>query len=171
MSPDQVREETPLAPLLLETKVLTTDVLAARLGKPVSTTTLEKRMDRHLGFVRHSLLRAEAFPLYLAVTVIVRRPETQALIRDLRQKQVPLLGAVLKKHGLYGRKTSPSIQRTPLLPKYRELLGLDPDVAETWERTYAILSPANWKVAGVTEIFSPKLEEFLRTTAGPAGRR
>lgn len=161
ISPDQVRGQTSLAPLLLQTEGLTTDMLVQLIGKPVTTETLEKRTDR-IGFVRWSVLRTSEIPLYIAATVVAVRKETRSLIRDLQKEPHPVFGELLKLHGLYGRKTAPQINRAPPGDQYRRLFGVASDVTEVWERTYAVLSPAGWKVAGITEIFSPKLEELLR---------
>lgn len=160
VSPETVREKTPLAPLLLQTEELITDLLAQRLHQKISSTTLGERKER-IGVVRKSLVSADGTPVYLAVTVIANSPWTQKLARELKKVPPPLFGALLKKEGLFGRKTPPEVRRAPVSPENAALLQAD-QMTETWERTYAILTPKNVKVAGVTEIFSPKLEELLR---------
>lgn len=160
-APERVREETSLAPLLLQTEGLITDLLAERLGKPVTARSLEQRFDV-IGFVRKSLLRANGFPLYIAVTVIGNIARRRNLTRALQEHPTMLLGEVLKKHRLYGHKTAPEIRRTHLTPTFQKLLEVDADATETWERTYAIVSPKNKRIAGVTEIFHPRLEAWLR---------
>lgn len=158
--PEAVREETPLAPLLLQTEELITDLLAQRLHQKISSTTIGERKER-IGVVRKSLVSADGTPVYLAVTVITNGPWTNVLRRELKEVPPPLFGAVLKELGLFGRKTPPEVRRALVSPENAALLQADP-MTETWERTYAILTPKNVKVAGVTEIFSPKLEELLR---------
>lgn len=159
--PEAVREETLLAPLLLQTEELITDLLTQRLRQKISSTTLGERKER-IGVVRKSLVSAEGTPVYLAVTVITNGPWTNVLRRELKEVPPPLFGEVLKRHGLFGHKIPPTIGRTTLAPEHRALFGADASAEEVWERTYAILTPKNVKVAGVTEIFSPKLEELLR---------
>ncbi len=164
---EEVREETPLAPMLLQTEGLITDLLGERLHRTVTSTTVEKRMDR-IGFVRRSLVSANGTPLYLAVTVVTRGPWTQPLARELRKEHPPLFGNLLKQRHLFHHKTTPMVQRVQLTPDVRAVLQLGDDVERVWERTYAILTPKNKKVAGVTEIFSPKLEALLRASPAPA---
>lgn len=161
VAPERVREETALAPFLLQTEGLITDLFAERLGKPITARSLEQRFDT-IGFVRKSLIRANSFPLYIAVTVIGKVARRRNLIRALQERPTMLLGETLKKHRLYGHKTAPEIRRTHLVPEFQKLLEVGADVTETWERTYAIVSPKNKRVAGVTEIFSPRLEARLR---------
>lgn len=160
-APERVREETSLAPLLLQTEGLITDLLAERLGKPVTATKLEQRFDE-LGFVRKSLIRANGFPLYIAVTVIGKVARMRSLIRTLQEHPSMRFGEALKKHRLYDHKTAPAIRRTHLIPAFQKLFDVGADVTETWERTYAIVSPKSKRIAGVTEIFSPRLETWLR---------
>jgi hypothetical protein len=69
----------------------------------------------------------------------------------------------------YHHKTPPTIRRSEYLPAYRALFGANGETSHIWERTYAIVSPKGKKIAGVTEIFSPKLEALLTEHQGSSG--
>lgn len=163
VAPEVVRDATSLASFLLQTEELITDLLAERLHTAVTTRTLDARMER-IGLVRKSLVEGELLPLYLAVTVIPRGPWLHMLRRELAEVPPPLFGILLKQAGLFGYKTPPEIRRTVLTAETSRRLQVTDTDAEAWERTYAILTPRKAKVAGVTEIFSPRLERLLRTT-------
>jgi hypothetical protein len=164
VAPEVVRDATPLAPLLLQTEELITDLLAERLHTAITARTLDERMER-IGLVRKSLMSGGEVPLYLAVTVITRGPWLRPLRRELAGVPPPLFGIILKQAGLFGRKNAPEVRRSALTAETQRRLQVTETDAAAWERTYAILTPQNAKVAGVTEIFSPRLEELLRTAS------
>lgn len=166
VAPERVREETALAPLLLQTTGLIVDLLRERLGTPLSVRVLRHEMEP-FGLVREGLVSARDFPLYLATTVVYRLRGTQKLIQTLKANPTMFLGDALQKHRLYHHKTPPTIRRSEYLPAYRELFGTNGETTHVWERTYAIVSPKGKKIAGVTEIFSPRLETWLREHASP----
>ncbi|TSC72152.1 MAG: hypothetical protein G01um101438_655 [Parcubacteria group bacterium Gr01-1014_38] len=161
VAPDRVREETALAPLLLQTQGLIVDLLKERLGMPLSVKVLRHEIAP-IGLVREGLMSADDIPLYLATTVIFRLRETQKLIQTLKVNPQMFFGDALKKHHLYHHKTPPTIRRSVYLPAYRALFGANGETSHVWERTYAIVTPKGKKIAGVTEIFSPKLEALLK---------
>lgn len=158
---DVVREETGLAPFLLQTEGLITDLLAEKLKKTVTAEVIEHKTDE-LGFVRKSVIRADGFPVYMAVTVVGPSPRTRALIRTLKKTPTMLFGEALKRHRLFHHKTEPSVQRVTLIPEFQQLIEVPPDQVNAWERSYAIVTPKGKRIAGVTEIFSPKFETWLR---------
>lgn len=160
VTPEQIRTETALAPLLLQTTGLIVDLLRERLHVPPSVKVLRHEMEP-FGLVREGLVSAGDFPLYRATTVVYRLPETRKLIQTLKANPKTFLGDALQKHRLYHHKTPPTIRHSEYLPAYRELFGTNGEVTHVWERTYAIVSPKGKKIAGVTEIFSPKLEQVL----------
>lgn len=163
---EQIQAETALAPLLLQTTGLIVDLLRERLGTPLSVKVLRHEMER-FGLVREGLVSASDFPLYLATTVVYRLRETRKLIQTLKANSTMFFGDALKKHGLYHHKTPPTVRCSPYLPAYRALFGADGETTQVWERTYAIVNPKGKKIAGVTEIFSPRLETWMRDHASP----
>lgn len=170
VAPQVVREETPLAPFLLQTTGFIVDLLKERLGMPLSVKVLRHEMEP-IGLVREGLVSAGNTPLYRATTVVYRLRGTQKLIQTLKANPAMFFGAALKKHRLYHHKTTPEIRHSEYLPEYRELFGTDGNVTEIWERTYAVVTPHGKRIAGVTEIFSPKLEELLREAPSANGVR
>lgn len=164
---ERVRAETVLAPLLLQTEGLLVRQLGALLGVQITAQILKQELERG-GLSRHVLIRADEFPLYLAVTFVRRLPQTRRLIQTMRREPTLPLGLALERHRLFGRKLPPSIRRSTILSDYQELFGTTDTAATTWERTYTIITPRGTRIAGVTEIFSPRLEERLRTLAPPA---
>ena len=163
LTEDALREQTPLAPLLLELRAFTTDLLEALLGGPVRSMIL-KHERRRAGLIRRNLLCANGFPLFLAVSVVRAEgsPQAHALVRSLLADRGLVLGHALNDRGLFGAKTKPLFRRVSYLPSYQALFRADGGAAEVWERSYAILSPKQKKIAGVTEIFSPRLEQWMR---------
>lgn len=161
ISPERVRAETPLAPVLLQTEGLITDLLGQLLQMTVVSRTLELGVERH-GAFRRSLVCGDGTPLYLAVTYITEGSWTRPLLRALKHDPPPLFGEVLKQHGLFGRRTVPEARRSPYLPEYRELFRADGHITHVWERTAHIFSAQGNRIAGITEIFSPTLEELVR---------
>lgn len=165
LRPEIVREETPLlAPFLLQQEGLIVDILAERLGEPVTAHMLSQTTDE-LGFIRRALIRTAGLPLYFVTTVISRIPKTRALLQTLRKEPDLPFGEALKRHGLFHHKGEPLVTRTRYLDDYRKLFE-DPRSAATelWERSYAIITKDGKRIAGVTEIFSPRLEDRLRQT-------
>ena len=161
IAPDRVREQTALAPLLEQTEGLIVDLLTGLLKVPITVRPLSQQRDT-VGLVRKTLLETAEFPLYLAVTVVRHLPETRALVTTMERSPTMPFGAALGKHKLYGHKAGLSIRRIAYLPQYQELFGIDGDVRAVWTRSYGIISPKQKRVAGVTEIFSPKLEAVLQ---------
>ena len=161
IAPELVREQTALAPLLVQTEGLIVSLLTELLGTPVTVRPLTQELNT-IGFIRKTLLETADLPLYLAVTIVRRLPETRALIATMRKHPTMPFGTVLGNHGLFGHKSSLSIRRAVYLPEYQALFETDGDVTEVWERSYAIVSPKNKRIIGVTEIFSPRLEAWLR---------
>lgn len=161
VAPERVREETALAPLLLQTEELTVAVLADRLKQPVTVKLVKQAFERG-GLRRRTLLQAADLPLLLAVTYVRPLPETRGFIRTLQRTPTMPLGEALRTHRLFGKKSAVEIRRTPCPPDYRALFGVDDSATSVWERTYAILSPKGRQVAGITEIFSPKLEVLFQ---------
>lgn len=159
-SPDSLREQTSLAPFLLQTTGFIVDLLTARLGTPLSVKVLRHEMEP-IGLVREGLVSAGDTPLYRATTVVFPLRGTQKLIQTLKANPAMFFGDALKKHRLYHHKTTPEVRRTTFFPEYRELFRTDGTATHVWERTYAVVTPRGKKIAGVTEIFSPKLEELL----------
>lgn len=167
-APDDVREQTALAPALLQTAGFIVDLLAERLRQPLSVKVLRHEMEP-LGLVREGLISAGDTPLYLATTVVFPLRGTRKLMQTLKKNPRMLFGEALKKHRLYHHKTPPTIRRSEYFPRYRELFGADGNITHLWERTYAVVNPRGKRIAGVTEIFSPKLEELLaKTSSGTA---
>lgn len=169
IAPDRVREQTALAPLLVQTEELIVDLLARLLGKPVTVRPLTQGRN-DVGLIRKTLLTTADLPLYLAVTVVRRLPETRALVATMQRSPTMPFGTALGKHGLFGHKAGLSIRHAAYLPEYQELFGTDGDVRAVWTRSYAIISPKHKRIAGVTEIFSPKLEAALRELSTAANK-
>lgn len=159
--PESAREETALAPLLLQTEELTVAVLADRLKQPVTVTLLKQQFERG-GLRRQTLLQTADLPLLLAVTYVRPLPATRGLIRTLRRTPTMPLGEALHTHRLFGKKFAVEIRRRPCRSDDRALFGVDDSATSVWERTYAILSPKGKQIVGITEIFSPKLEALFQ---------
>ncbi len=136
------------------------NLLTALLNSPVTVRVLVQE-HTSIGFVRKTVLEAVELPLYLAVTIVPRLPETRQLVATMKATPERPFGDALATHGLFGHKSPPSIRRVAYLPEYRELFKDTSGDPEVWERSYAIVSPKGVKIAGITEIFSPRLEATL----------
>ena len=163
VAPEDVPAQTVLAPLLLQTEGFIVDILSRILGQPVRVEILKQGLER-VGLIRRAVLRTDDLPLYLAVTVVRRQPGTVNLIRTMRRNPSLPFGEALRKHRLFRCRADVSIRRTTCLPSYRALFSTEAS-ATAWERTFAIVTPRGKKIAGVTEIFSPKLEALLKASA------
>lgn len=163
IAPELVPEQTALAPLLLQTEGFVVDVLTRVLGRPVRVEILKQGLER-VGLIRQAVLRTDDLPLYLAVTVVRRQPGTVKLIRTMRRYPTLPFGEALKKHRMFHHRADVSVRRTTCLPNYQALFGAEAS-ATVWERTFAVVTPRGKKIAGVTEIFSPKLEVLLQESA------
>lgn len=166
---DPVREPPSLAPVLRQMEGLLTDFLAERLRRPVTTKVLDIRRDP-IGLIRHSVVSVGDVPAYFAATVIWKMPRTRALMRTLRQEPALLFGEALRRHGLFARKGLPSISQVEFLPDYQRLFGIGGNTS-LWSRSYPIFDKRGKRIAGITEIFSPKLEALLaKASARPESR-
>ncbi len=152
-------EPPSLAPVLHQMDGLLTDLLAARLRQPVTTKLLDIRPDP-IGLFRHSVVSVGDIPVYFASSVIWRMPRTRGLMRTIRKEPTVLLGEALRRHGLFARKGLPDISRVEFLPHYQRLFGVSGSTP-LWSRSYPIFCRRGKRVVGITEIFSPKLEELL----------
>lgn len=154
-------QRTALAPLLLQIDGLITEVLSKILGTEIRPHILEHRLERG-HFTRRSVLYGGDLPLYVATTVIPRARRTKNLIRDLRRHPETTFGMCLKAHRLFHHKGEPTVREVTTIPEYYALFGAPPG-SILWERSYAIITPRGDRIAGVTELFNPKLEDLLRT--------